>query len=104
MSEQFAFGNWTVGGVACPIATAGCDERSFAIEVAELFDDFVSEEIDEDVGEGIVGYQIAKQQWQRMKSTVDDNREDPKDEPSEHRFNEMYDVIVEVENEVFEED
>lgn len=104
MSEQFAFGNWTVAGVSCPIATAGCDERSFAIEVAELFDDLVSQQLDEEAQEGVVDYHTAKEQWQSLKSTVDDNREDPKDEPSEHRFNEMYDVIVEVENEVFEED
>lgn len=103
MAKQFAYGYWTVAGVACPITQAERKDHSYATDVAELFDVNVSEEIERDESQGVVSYNIAQQGFNRVKESIE-RRIDMTHGKEQERYENMLELAEEVEQEVFNDD
>lgn len=101
--DQFAYGYWEVGAVGCPLNTVGKREATWSIEVAELFDAAVQEVVDTDKTQGVVPRDIAESQWEEVKTTIQERKDDAERAHRQHMFSEMQDLVVEVEDELFNE-
>jgi hypothetical protein len=103
MTQQFAYGYWTVAGVGCPITQAGGKDHSYATDVAELFDANVSEDIECDKSQGVVSYNVAQQEFNRVKQSIE-QRIDSTYGREKERYENMLELAEEVEQEVFNDD
>lgn len=103
MAKQFAYGYWEVAGVACPVTQAECKDHSYATDVAELFDTNVSEDIERDESQGVVSYNVAQQAFNRVKQSIE-QRIDLTCGTEKERYENMLELVEEVEQEVFNDD
>lgn len=62
--KQFAVGDWTFDGEACPISKCGLTDHMYASEVGEDFDERAYAECD--IDEGLISEQEASDIWRRM--------------------------------------
>jgi len=65
--EEYAYGDWEVDGVSCPVDSAGFTDREAAVEVGEDFDGRVKEELDEYEQKGCVPKELAEDIFNDLK-------------------------------------
>ena len=101
--EKMAFGEWTRGGVACPITKADKRDRDWSVEVAELYDETVKNVFDIDSNMGIITEAQAEEAWQQMIHILESNQEEAPNEVKETMFEMQLSLAQKVNKQVFKE-
>ena len=65
MPDQYAFGDWTVDGINCPISSAGLTNAEVAAELGEEFDEQVLSEGFKQ-SKGVIDDEVAEKAWSDM--------------------------------------
>ena len=95
--QQFAYGDWSIDGVSCPISTAAARNSRGAVEVAETFDDFVCSMLDDKDISGVVDAETAKEAWDKTVNTFERRHKE-----EDMYYKDEYELAKRVQSEVFE--
>lgn len=64
--KQYAYGDWKVDGVSCPVSSAGLEDEQFADTVATDFDDAVAVIVEDGHGEGVISRSDARRAFEKI--------------------------------------
>jgi hypothetical protein len=64
--KQYAYGDWKVDSVSCPITSAGLEGKEYADTVATDFDDAVTAIVEDGDGEGVISRDNAKKAFEKI--------------------------------------
>ena len=71
MTDKYAYGDWEVKGVKCPISSTGCAGYDIATELGEEYDEILRQVILNGEGanpspKGVVTEDVAKKAWDKL--------------------------------------
>lgn len=102
-NEQFAFGDWNLRGINCPISTASMTDAVNADEVGEDFDDRVQTRFD--LGsEGTISFSQAKDVWGDLVDSYEGILRDTDEGEARYEYiQNKYELASKIQSEIFEE-
>lgn len=70
--KEYAYGDWEVDGVSCPIDSAGFTDREAAVDIGEDYDGRVKSMLDEYQKSGCIRKEVAEDIFKKLKAEYED--------------------------------
>lgn len=101
--KQFAYGDWCIEGVDCPVSSASLTNATNADLLGDDFDDRVQTRFN--LGsEGVISYSQAEEVWDSLIDTYRRQaRENDEESTSSEYYENLYQLAKEVQSKVFTE-